>query len=65
MKLELIAKFSLIDKSDKQIADIEVRKIIEDVDLEYSVGEIYSNLRDKAESSFEEFRVVDFIKEGN
>jgi hypothetical protein len=65
MKLELIAKFSLIDKSDKQIADIEVGKIIEDVDLEYSVGEIYSNLRDKAESSFEEFRVVDFIKEGN
>lgn len=65
MKLELIAKFSLIDKSDKQIADIEVGKIIEDVDLKYSVGEIYSNLRDKAESSFEEFRVVDFIKEGN
>lgn len=65
MKLELIAKFSLIDKSDKQIADIEVGKIIEDVDLEYSVGEIYSNLRDKAESSFEEFGVVDFIKEGN
>lgn len=65
MKLELITKFSLIDKSDKQIADIEVGKIIEDVDLEYSVGEIYSNLRDKAESSFEEFRVVDFIKEGN
>ncbi len=52
MKLELIAKFSLIDKSDKQIADIEVGKIIEDVDLEYSVGEIYSNLRDKAESKF-------------
>ena len=65
MKLELITKFSLIDKSDKQIADIEVGKIIEDVDLEYSVGEIYSNLRDKTESSFEEFRVVDFIKEGN
>lgn len=47
MKLELIAKFSLIDENKKHIADVEIGKEINDEDLQYSLEEQYVELKSR------------------
>jgi hypothetical protein len=39
MKLELIAKFSLLDSNNKHIANVDIGKTIKDEDLQFSLEE--------------------------
>ncbi|WP_418180575.1 hypothetical protein ACNSOL_00105 [Aliarcobacter lanthieri] len=61
MKLELIAKFSLLDDNNKHIANVDVGKTIKDEDLQFSLEEQYLELKNKVVNQTPHYVVVDFI----
>ena len=60
MKLELIAKFSLIDENKKHIADVEIGKELNNEDLQYSLKEQYVELKSRVEKQTPQYKIIDF-----
>ena len=61
MKLELIAKFSLLDSNNKHIANVDIGKMIKDEDLQFSLEEQYLELKNKVVNQTSHYVVIDFI----
>ncbi|MCG3705622.1 hypothetical protein L5F43_03885 [Aliarcobacter butzleri] len=61
MNLQLIAKFSLLDEDNKNIANVDIGKTIKDEDLQFSLEEQYLELKNKVANQTPHYVVVDFI----